>query len=92
MDTTFFRLQHDYKERMTGFFEVDFPTVIEKKQVIVQNNVELNSLAADKLKLVPADLRNLEHLYEALKAAGIVTTEPIIFYSECVVNYLKSNE
>jgi O-methyltransferase involved in polyketide biosynthesis len=92
MDTTFFRLLPDYASRVSGFFEVDFATVIEKKREVIRCHPELSRLAMDRLKLVAADLRSLSSLLERLTEVKFAANKPTIFYSECVVNYLNPNE
>jgi len=92
MDTTYFRIAQEYGHRMTGFFEVDFPTVMANKHRIIQSIPELSELAKGPLRLVSADLRCLDAVFLALKSANIIPNQTTIFYSECVVNYLKPSE
>lgn len=93
MDTLYFRLLPDCGSKMSKFFDVDFPSVIARKEEIIQKDPSLRDIVNDgNLFLVAGDLRCIEKLFSSLRTAGFESQAPTIFYSECVVNYLAPAE
>ena len=94
MDTTYFRLisNQAYCDIIHKYFELDFISVVGRKRDIINSNDTLQKLAGDKLVIIDYELRDLSTLREKLTNSGFDFTMPALFYSECVVNYLKPNE
>lgn len=92
MDTSYFRLLPELESQILGFYELDFKSVITAKKSIILHNDILRVMAADKLRLLHCDLRHVQTLEDALKRGGFDFQAPTLFYSECVVNYLRPPE
>eukprot|EP00050_Salpingoeca_kvevrii_P008590 m.303806 g.303806 ORF g.303806 m.303806 type:complete len:303 (+) comp16234_c0_seq1:22-930(+) len=89
-DTLFFRLMRD-RVPLAGYFEVDFPEVMQQKRLIVQHSRSFQPIMKEFGALyhpVPADLRNTAALEAALVEAGLDKSRPTLFMSECVLIYM----
>lgn len=96
-DTNAFR----YSGRDVCFFEVDFPEIVESKSKIIVEEENLfrrvhNDISEkiercsygyrfDNLRLVSADLRNSTDVLTNLQTAGLVSTDPTLVITECVL-------
>lgn len=92
MDACYFRVLPELELMISKFYEVDFKSVIKAKMSVIAHNQVLRLMANEKLKLLACDLRYIVTLHETLKNNGFDFTQPTLFYSECVVNYLGPNE
>ena len=92
------------EERLAGYYEVDFPDVIEQKARLVASSPDLRSLARwetqkDQSKsssppsslyhVVGCDLRNAVSLRKSLLATGFRRDLPTLWIAECVLIYLE---
>eukprot|EP01137_Pigoraptor_chileana_P019174 Opistho-2@79824 len=99
-DTMFWQLHTEHPH--ARFFELDFDEVVTKKCSAVHGSKLLKavfdgdslfkntgvSITSKRYHLLSADLRSLESIEAALVKAGINTSLPTMFYSECVLIYL----
>jgi O-methyltransferase involved in polyketide biosynthesis len=92
MDTTFFRILPELENYICRFYELDFKSVITAKKSIILHSEILRVMAEDKLRLLHCDLRLVASLEEALRSSDFDFKKPTLFYSECVVNYLRPHE
>lgn len=92
MDTTYFRILPELESSIFRFYELDFKSVITAKKSIIIHNDILQVMAENKLRLLHCDLRHVTSLEDALKNSEFDFSKPTIFYSECVVNYLRPHE
>lgn len=92
MDSTYFRVLPELENLILRFYELDFKSVITTKKSIILHNEILQVMADNKLRLLHCDLRHVSSLEDALKSGEFDFQKPTLFYSECVVNYLRPHE
>ena len=92
-DTLYWRLQHR-GELPTVFCEIDFPTLLARKQAILKaKSEEFAPPERDKTHVyVSADLKDLEGLKQSLRAAGLRFDQPTLFIAEVVISYLPCDD
>ncbi|XP_055877981.1 tRNA wybutosine-synthesizing protein 4-like [Biomphalaria glabrata] len=102
-DSTYFRLKSCDLLQNTVFCEIDFPEVVKKKRLLVENNEDLLKLV-EKIKeqplsphielssadyhLLGVDLTQLNTLEAAIKMCGLEFDIPTLLLSECVMTYM----
>jgi len=92
MDTLFLRLLSGCGKNILRFYDVDFPSVIARKNGIIENDSTLRDISKEHHFLVPGDLRCMDSVGQNLTQIGFDSNAPTIFYSECVINYLAYSE
>eukprot|EP00038_Savillea_parva_P031975 m.92441 g.92441 ORF g.92441 m.92441 type:complete len:306 (+) comp9959_c0_seq1:108-1025(+) len=95
-DTLYWRLLDEELAPSGGFFDVDMPAVVAKKQGVVQRHPDkLKTQGPDgnaHYKLFTADLRKPEDVMRGLESQGFDTSRPTLFVAECVLVYLEAEE
>mmetsp|Transcript_10523 Transcript_10523/g.27052 ORF Transcript_10523/g.27052 Transcript_10523/m.27052 type:complete len:306 (+) Transcript_10523:53-970(+) len=95
-DTLYWRLLDHDVVPTGGFFEVDMPSVVAKKEGTLARNAE--TLAAHArgggapYRLMAADLRESTEVMRSLEGAGFDPSKPTLFVSECVLVYLETHQ
>uniref|UniRef100_A0A0B6Z319 tRNA wybutosine-synthesizing protein 4 n=1 Tax=Arion vulgaris TaxID=1028688 RepID=A0A0B6Z319_9EUPU len=102
-DSSYFRLKGAQCLGDTVYCEIDFPELVKKKRLLIENTDDLIRLV-DKIKepplsphielscsdyhLLGVDLTQLNTLEAALKMCGIDFETPTLLLSECVMTYM----
>uniref|UniRef100_A0A0G4GPT2 [phosphatase 2A protein]-leucine-carboxy methyltransferase n=1 Tax=Chromera velia CCMP2878 TaxID=1169474 RepID=A0A0G4GPT2_9ALVE len=107
LDTTFFYVNSRCGDRPFVFFEVDFPELVARKSMTILRKEACWSVLApnkddipqvgglirtDKLRMVGADLRDLQKLEGEVRGADFSPTQPTLFFCECVLVYMKGEQ
>lgn len=103
-DTLYWRLK-DEGIVISGYVELDFPTVTSKKCYMIKRNKPLldriyeqdgevkfssTDLHSGNFHCLGVDLRNIPQLKEKLHQAEIKFDKPTLFIAECVLVYIES--
>ncbi|KAG5176211.1 S-adenosyl-L-methionine-dependent methyltransferase [Tribonema minus] len=95
-DTTFFRLARDSAAPRGGYFEIDFPSTMERKLATLLRSPPLRQLApltqTQTLSQSDGDLRDANGVVRALLAAGLDPQAPTLLVAECVLVYMEPAE
>ncbi|XP_005103732.1 tRNA wybutosine-synthesizing protein 4 [Aplysia californica] len=102
-DSSYFRLKTADLLENTDFYEIDFPDLVRRKRLLIENTEALNSLI-EKVEgkplsphlelscvgyhLLGIDLTQLNTLEAALKMCGLNFEHPTFLFSECVMTYM----
>ncbi|CAL1526101.1 unnamed protein product [Lymnaea stagnalis] len=102
-DSSYFRLKSAQLLNKAVFCEIDFPELVKRKRLLIENTDDLMSLIekVEKPPLSPhielsctdyhllgVDLTQLNTLEAALKMCGINFDVPTLLLSECVMTYM----
>jgi len=99
-DTLYWNLCEESNLPLHGLYEIDLPTVVEKKSFFVSNKIPLKSSLTGKVEiskdaidaefyhLISCDISNVTELDSKLSAAGIKKNIPTLFIAECVFVYI----
>ncbi|KAH9520200.1 Leucine carboxyl methyltransferase 2 [Bulinus truncatus] len=102
-DSSYFRLKSSHLLENAIFCEIDFPEVVRKKRLLIENTEELSNMV-EKVKekslsphielssadyhLLGVDLTQLNTLEAALKMCSLSFDTPTLLLSECVMTYM----
>jgi len=99
-DTLYWNLHEDNNLPLHGLYEVDLPTVVEKKAFFVSTRPPLcncltgkveiskNNIDSEFYHLISCDISDVEMLDSKLCSAGIKKSIPTLFIAECVFVYI----
>ncbi|KAJ4455713.1 putative leucine carboxyl methyltransferase 1 [Paratrimastix pyriformis] len=98
-DTAFFRLRaQGLPPSLSLWVEVDFDSIIQRKEAIIRRSPALASLASldapqtSPYRLVGADLATADRLIETLRKVPLDPNVPTLVILECVTVYLQPAE
>lgn len=103
-ETAYFHWASKHLEQVVRFYEVDYPTLVERKKTLILDqpplaellrgvvHTEPTSLRSDNYALIGADLRCLTELRASLDACGFDVLLPTLVLAECVLQYLQPSE
>ena len=90
-----------------SFYELDFDSIVQRKTLCIEDEEKLSEMLEDRKKLekegmidlvskdyflLSIDLRNLDLLSSKLKEFGVDFSAPTLFFAECVMTYMKSQD
>jgi len=102
-DSTYFRLKANDKLEKTIFYEIDYPHLVKRKRLLIENSENLSNLIeriegeplsphlemqCSDYHLLGIDLTQLNTLEAALKMSGVNFEYPTLLFSECVMTYM----
>ncbi|GFO34240.1 tRNA wybutosine-synthesizing protein 4 [Plakobranchus ocellatus] len=102
-DSTYFRLKEADLLSDTFFCEIDFPDLVRRKRLLIENSPELSNLiqkwdapplsphielSCTDYQLLGVDLTQLNTVEAALKMCGVNFDCPTLLLSECVMTYM----
>ena len=99
-DSTYFRLKAESKLKNCYYYGVDFPEVVQRKQLLIQKQNSLlelignyqikdNALSSNDYKLLPCDLTEFDKLENLFIDHDINFDAPTLLFSECVLTYVE---
>ena len=98
-DSSFFRLKWKHLLVNCRYYEVDFPTVVQRKHTLINNANALKELVEDMgclnncvvskdYFILPCDFTDLTKLKMLLEQNNIDFNIPTLIFSECVLTYV----
>ena len=82
-----------HMQQKITIFEVDHAEIVSRKSQIIARTPQLAAALGDRkdrLRLIGADLRDVENLKSSLCAAGMDANAPTLFIAECVLIYMHA--
>ena len=82
-------LRRSWPQGLQGYFEVDFPAVLQRKEALLK---QAQVLRPGWLHICGADLRDALEVEASLRGAGVDFTVPTLLITEVVLAYMEATE
>ncbi|CAK9004809.1 unnamed protein product [Durusdinium trenchii] len=82
-------LRRGWPHGLRGYFEVDFPAVLQRKEALLK---QAQVLRPDWLHSCGADLRDTSEVEASLRCAGVDFMVPTLLIAEVVLAYMENSE